>query len=202
MIKVARKGVGVFEISVTGKAAHAGADPGAGASAVVELAHQILALHRLNDPATGTTVNIAPIQGGTRRNVVPDQAGASIDVRVVSQAAAENIQRAFQGLTPVTPGTTVEIRGGLNRPPMEHSPAAAELARRTQEFARELGFTLVLQADMAGGGSDGNLTSALGVPTLDGLGGAGERPHSHHEYALVGAFAPRTALLVRVLTEL
>jgi len=199
-IKVARKGVGMFKIQVAGRAAHAGADPGAGASAVVELAHQILALHRLNDPATGTTVNVAPIHGGTRSNVVAEQAGASIDVRVATKVAAEDIQRAFQALTPVTPGTTVEIRGGLNRPPMECSPAMAELARKAQGFAQELGF--VLETGMTGGGSDGNFTAAIGVPTLDGLGGAGDGAHSGDEYALVAAFAPRTALLVRLLTEL
>ncbi|HAI20443.1 MAG TPA: hypothetical protein DCM14_00825, partial [Clostridiales bacterium UBA8153] len=199
-ITVARKGVGTFKIQVTGKAAHAGADPGAGASAVVELAHQILALHRLNDPATGTTVNVAPIHGGTRRNVVAEQAGASIDVRVATKAAGEDIQRAFQALTPVTPGTTVKISGGLNRPPMECSPAMAELARKAQGFARELGF--VLETGMSGGGSDGNFTAAIGVPTLDGLGAPGGGAHSGDEYALVAAFAPRTALLVRLLTEL
>ncbi|MEW6522834.1 MAG: M20 family metallopeptidase [Bacillota bacterium] len=199
-LKVARKGVGMFSISVQGRAAHAGADPGAGASAVVELAHQILALHRLNDASTGTTVNVAPIYGGTRSNVVPEQAGASIDVRVTTWDGAEKILRALQGLAPVTPGTTVEVRGGLNRPPMECSPAMAELARRAQGFAQELGFCL--ETGMTGGASDGNFTAALGVPTLDGLGGAGGAAHSGDEYAVIAAFAPRTALLTRVLTEM
>jgi glutamate carboxypeptidase len=199
-LKTARKGVGMFRIRVTGRAAHAGSDPAAGASAVVELARQILALHALNCPETGTSVNVAPIQGGERRNVVAASAQGEIDVRVATRAEAERMEAALRALGPVTPGTAVTVEGGMNRPPMECSPEMATLAARAQAFAAELGW--VLETGATGGASDGNFTAALGVPTLDGLGAAGAGAHSLSEYAVVGAFAPRTALLVRLLCEL
>ena len=199
-IKVARKGVAIFKLNITGRAAHAGSDPGAGVSALVEMAHQILALDALNDPATGTTVNVAPVTGGTASNVVADSARAEIDIRIRDSEQVEPVLNALRSLRPVLPGTRLEMKGELNRPPMESSEAIAALARTAQGFAQELGFSL--DTGLTGGGSDGNFTAAVGVPTLDGLGMSGAGAHSDREYALVSPISQRMALLVRLLTEL
>ncbi len=199
-IKVARKGVAIFGLRITGRAAHAGSDPTAGVSAVHELAHQILALHALNDTTTGTTVNVAPVSGGSASNIVAEQAQAEIDVRIEKACYVEPVLQAIRSLQPVLPGAGIELEGGLNRPPMECSAAMALLAQKTQKFAGELGFSL--DTGMTGGGSDGNFTAAIGTPTLDGLGVAGAGAHSQREYVRLASVPERLALLVRLLCEL
>ncbi|WP_026370529.1 M20 family metallopeptidase [Kallotenue papyrolyticum] len=199
-LKTARKGVGLYELVVTGRAAHAGVAPEQGRSALLELAHQIIWLHTLNDAAQGTTVNVCVAQGGTATNVVPAEARAAINIRVRTLAEAERIAAALQARQAVLDGVTLCFSGGLNRPPMERSAAIARLFARAQALARELGFEL--SETETGGGSDGNFTAALGVPTLDGLGPVGGGAHARHEHVQLASLAPRTALLARLLETL
>jgi len=199
-LKTARKGVGSFSLTVEGKAAHAGIAPEQGASAIVELAHQILRIQALNDPSAGTTLNVGKIRGGTTSNVVADQASAEIDVRTVTIAAAEAVERALPALDPVTPGTRVLVEGGINRPPMERSPAIAALFDRARSIGRELGMELT--EGSTGGGSDGNFTAALGAPTLDGLGALGGGAHADHEHILINSIPERAALLAALILKL
>jgi glutamate carboxypeptidase len=199
-LKTARKGVGLYEIMIEGRAAHAGVAPQDGRSALVELAHQILWLHSLNDPATGTTVNVGAADGGIGFNVVPADAHALIDVRVCTVAESERIEHAMKTRLPVLDGVSVEITGGLNRPPMERTPAGLELFEHARSLAHELGFEV--HETMTGGASDGNFTAALGVPTLDGLGPAGGGAHALDEHVDLDSFVPRTALLARMLQTL
>ena len=172
-LKTARKGVGRFRLDVQGKASHAGVAPQDGRSAIVELAHQVLRIQDMQDPTAGTTLNVGVIQGGTTANVVPAQALAEIDVRVTSPAESERIMRAFQTLRPVTADVQVAVSGQFTRPPMERSPAIAALFEQAQRIGR--GLVLELTEGSTGGGSDGNFTAALGIPTLDGLGARGGR---------------------------
>jgi glutamate carboxypeptidase len=199
-LKTGRKGVGEFVIETTGVAAHAGVDPGAGASAILELAHQILAVQRLADPSCGTTVNVGVIDGGTRVNVVAERARAVVDVRVTTAAEAERMSRALAGLVASISGTTVSVRGGFNRPPMERGPHIAAIFATASEAASELGLTLT--EGSTGGASDGNFTAALGIPTLDGLGAVGEGPHARHEHVVLDALVPRAALVASVIERL
>jgi glutamate carboxypeptidase len=199
-LKTARKGVGRFRLTVTGRAAHAGADPPRGVSAIEELAHQVLRLHRLTDPATGTRVNVGLARGGTRRNVVAAEATAEIDLRVATLAEAARVVPLITGLTPVLPGTTVTVTGALNRPPMERTPAVLHAYERVRTIGAGLG--LRLRQASAGGGSDGNFTAALGVPTVDGLGGVGEGAHALHEYVTIRSLVERSALLAALLERL
>ncbi|MPZ17029.1 MAG: M20/M25/M40 family metallo-hydrolase [Luteitalea sp.] len=198
-LKTSRKGVGEFVIEVAGVAAHAGVDPGAGASAITELAHQILSVQRLADPSRGTTVNVGVIDGGTRANVVAERARAIVDVRVTTAAEAERMSRALAELAAFVPGTSVTVSGGLNRPPMERGPHIAELFATALEAASELGLTLT--EGSTGGASDGNFTAALGVPTLDGIGAVGEGPHARHEHVILDALVPRAALVAGVIAR-
>lgn len=199
-LKTARKGVGRFSMTVEGKAAHAGIAPEQGASAIVELAHQILKVQALNDLGAGTTLNVGPIQGGTIPNVVAHQASAEIDVRAVTIAAAEAVERALLALEPVTPETRVLIEGGINRPPMERSPAIAALFDRARSIGRELGMELT--EGSTGGGSDGNFAAAVGAPTLDGLGALGGGAHADHEHIMIDSIPDRAALLAALFLEL
>lgn len=199
-LKTARKGVGRFSVSVEGKSAHAGIAPEQGASAIVELAHQILRIQGLNDPTAGTTLNVGLIEGGTTLNVVADRASAEIDVRAVTIAAAEAVERALRSLEPVTPGTRVVIAGGINRPPMERTPAVAALFDRARALGRELGMELTEGA--TGGGSDGNFTAAVGAPTLDGLGARGGGAHADDEHIVIDSIPERAALLAALVLEL
>ncbi len=199
-LKTWRKGVGMFRVRVTGRAAHAGADPEQGVSAIEELARQVVKLHSLTDYATGTTVNVGVVRGGTRSNVVAAEAEAEVDLRVMTPAAAEQVVPAILGLKPFLPGATVTVEGGMNRPPMERTPAIVALFERARELARELGFEVTEGG--TGGGSDGNFTAALGIPTLDGLGAMGDGAHALHEHVLVPHLAPRAALLARLLESL
>ena len=199
VLKTSRKGVGGFEVEIIGRAAHAGVEPERGISAIQELAHQILALHSLTDMSQGTTVNVGVVQGGTVSNVVAPAAAAKIDVRAWTQAEADRLYNAIMGLTPVTPGATLQVSGGWNRPPLERT-ATADLFAQAQRIGRTLG--LDLDEGGTGGGSDGNFTGALGIPTLDGLGVPGHGAHADHEHIEVDQIAGRAALLVALLAEL
>jgi glutamate carboxypeptidase len=199
-LKTARKGVGRFTLTVEGKAAHAGIAPEKGASAVVELAHQIVRVQALNDPVVGTTLNVGVIEGGTTPNVVPAHASAQIDARAVTRAGAEAVEQALAALSSVTSGTRVTISGGFNRPPMERTEAVAALFQQARAVGRGLGLELTEGA--TGGGSDGNFTAAIGIATLDGLGVQGGGAHADDEHVEIDSFAPRAALLAALILEL
>lgn len=199
-LKTARKGVGNYRMTIHGRAAHAGVAPETGRSALLELAHQIVWLYSLNDPHTGTTVSVGRAEGGTVSNVVPAEATAVIDVRVRSVAEAERIEHALNTRLPVLEGVSMQVTGGLNRPPMERTPAGMQLFEHARRLAHELGFEV--QETSTGGASDGNFTAALGVPTLDGLGPTGGGAHALDEHVDLESFVPRTALLARMLETL
>ncbi len=198
--KTSRKGCGSFEVVVHGVSAHAGIEPEKGASAIEELAHQILRINALQDLARGLSVNVVKTSGGTRSNVIPDEAQAIVDVRAPTKAAAEDVERAFAALAPVDPRTTVTARGGFDRPPLERTAAVARLYDRACQLAGELGQQLAEGA--TGGGSDGNFTAALGVPTLDGLGAIGDGAHALHEHVVVDALPDRAALVAALIASL
>jgi glutamate carboxypeptidase len=199
-VKTARKGVGRFDLTVDGRPAHAGIEPEKGLSAVVELAHQVLRLQSLNDRKAGTTVNVGVIQGGTVVNVVPARATAAIDVRVGTRAEADRVEAALRGLESVLAGARVRVEGGFNRPPMERSPRSGALFAQLQAIGRTLGIDL--GEGSTGGGSDGNFTAALGVPTLDGLGAPGAGAHAVDEHIITATFPERAALLAEALLGL
>ncbi|RMF85313.1 MAG: M20 family peptidase [Nitrospinota bacterium] len=199
-LKTFRKGVGRFDLKITGRAAHSGADHDKGISAIQELAHQILKLHSLTDYEKGTTVNVGVVGGGTRPNVVAEQAWAEIDLRVSTMEEGERLTREILSLQPVTPGTRVEVTGGLNRPPMERTPTIVQLFQQAQAIGAELGLSLVEAG--TGGGSDGQFAAALGVPTLDGLGCPGDGGHAVTEHILVQHLPERAALLASLLLKL
>lgn len=199
-LKTFRKGVGIFQLKVKGRAVHAGADPEKGISAVEELARQVIKLHKLTDFSKGTTVNVGIIGGGTRPNVVAAEAWAEVDLRVSSMAEVERVVPIIQGLKPELPGAQLEVSGALNRPPMERTEAIVKLFNHAQGLAREIGFEL--EEGGTGGGSDGNFTAALGIPTLDGLGAVGDGAHAVHEYVLLDYLPQRTALLTRLFETL
>jgi glutamate carboxypeptidase len=199
-LKTARKGVGEFEIVVHGVASHAGADPGAGASAIEELAHQILAVSALRDEAGGRSVNVGVVEGGTRSNVVAERASARVDVRVSRIEDAAVVERALAGLRPRDPRTRLEVRGGINRPPMERTGPVVRLFELAREVAA--GWQEELREGATGGASDGNFTAAIGVPTLDGLGGVGDGAHALHEFVDVGMLPRRAALAAGLLAKL
>lgn len=195
-----RKGIGRFAIEATGLAAHSGVDPEKGVSAIEEIAHQILRLQAMTDLASGTTVNVGVVQGGSRVNVVAASAQAECDLRVVTVAEGERMERAILGLTPVLEGTNLTVSGGITRPPFEESEAGLALFER----ARAIGARLGLEIDKTGtgGGTDGNFTAALGVPTLDGLGAVGEGSHALHEQILIHSLPQRAALLAELVLDL
>lgn len=199
-LKTARKGVGLYDLQITGRAAHAGVAPEQGRNALLELSHQIIWLQSLNDPETGTTVNVCTASGGVTANVIPAEARAEVNVRVRTLAEAERLQQALTSRQSVDPDVTIRFTGGLNRPPMERSPQIGQLFSHAQQLARELGFDVDEVA--TGGGSDGNFTAGLGIPTLDGLGPIGGGAHALHEHVNLDSFVPRTALLARLLETL
>ena len=196
-LKTARKGVGSFTITVRGKAAHAGLDPGKGASAILELSLIIQQLFALNDPEKGVTVNVGTIDGGLSANVVAPESKASVDVRVPTMEDAERIEKVIHGITAMTPGTEVEIEGSVRRPPMERTPGNQRLWQLARRVAEELGIEIEQAA--AGGGSDGNTTSQF-APTLDGLGAVGAGAHAVNEHLLLDKMVERSALLARLLS--
>lgn len=199
-LKTSRKGVGQFEMAVRGVSAHAGLDPGKGVSAVRELARQIVAIDDLQDPARGVTVTVGVIAGGTRANVVPAEAHAVIDARAVTRADAERVERAMKALTPHLAGAGLTVSGGFDRPPLERTAGVVRLFEMARDVAQELGQTLA--EGSAGGGSDGNFTAALGVPTLDGFGAVGDGAHAIHEHVEIDALVPRAAVIAGLLQSL
>jgi glutamate carboxypeptidase len=198
-LKTRRKATGTAELLITGRAAHAGLDPGAGINAVHELALQAARLMGLNNPRRGITVNPTMAEGGTRSNVIPAEARLTIDLRAETVADMRRIERKLKTLRPILPGARVAVEGGFSRPPLERRASAA-LFSQARELARGLGFSV--GECLAGGGSDGNFTAALGVPTLDGLGAVGEGPHSPDEQVILAALRERVALLAALLVTL
>jgi glutamate carboxypeptidase len=196
-VKTGRKGVGEYTLKVTGKAAHSGLDFEKGESAIVELAKQVTAISKLVDLKRGLTLNVGLISGGTRTNVIPAQASASLDVRVARMKDAAVIDRQLRALKPFNRKCKVEITGGVNRPPMERTKTVAALFKQAEEIAKELGWRL--EEASVGGGSDGNFTASLGVPTLDGLGGVGEGAHATHESIVISELPRRAALLAALI---
>ena len=196
-VKTARKGVGEYSIKVTGKAAHSGLDFEKGESAIAEMAKQITAISKLVDLKRGLTLNVGLVSGGTRTNVVPAQATASLDVRVARMKDAAVIDRQLKALKPFNRRCKLEINGGVNRPPLERSAGVAMLYKKAVEIAKQLGWKL--EEASVGGGSDGNFTASLGIPTLDGLGGVGEGAHATHESIIISELPRRTALLAELI---
>ena len=196
-LKTARKGCGEFELRVHGVPAHAGLDPTKGASAIHELATQITAFEAIRDLDRGISLNVGVIEGGARPNVVAEHARAVIDVRVATADDAHRVEKAIRSLEPSVSGTALEVSGGFSRPPLERTEAVARLYELARVLARALGHDL--GEGTAGGGSDGNLTAALGVPTLDGLGALGEGVHALHEYVEVDQLAWRAAMLAGLI---
>jgi len=199
-LKTARKGVGDYTITVEGRASHAGVDFSAGASAIVELARQIERVAQFTNVKRGITVNPGVISGGSRSNVVAAEARAVVDMRVPRLKDAEILDRKFRGLRPFDKRCRITVEGGMNRPPMERSVGIVQLFRAAQRLAGEMGVKL--EESMTGGGSDGNFTAALGIPTLDGLGGVGEGAHALNESILINRIADRTALLAKLVAGL
>jgi glutamate carboxypeptidase len=199
-LKTARKGIAQYQITAHGVSAHAGVDPRKGVNAIRELAQQVLALDQVRDLDRGISVNVGVMHGGTRSNVVPDHATAEVDVRAVTLADAEMLDRTMHALTALTPGARLEVTGGFNRPPMERSPGVVRLFTVAREVAEAMGARL--EEGATGGGSDGNFTAALGVPTLDGLGAVGDGAHALHEHIELEPLTFRAALLAGVLERL
>jgi glutamate carboxypeptidase len=199
-VKTARKGVGEYTLKITGKAAHSGLDFEKGESAVIELSKQINAISKLVDLKRGITLNAGIIQGGTRVNVIPAEAMALLDLRVARMKDAAEIERRLRSLKPFNRKCKLAIAGGMNRPPMERTAGVAALYKKASEIAQQSGWKLDEAA--VGGGSDGNFTAGLGIPTLDGLGGVGEGAHATHESILISELPRRTALLAALIEEL
>ena len=199
-LKTARKGVGEFELAVEGRAAHAGIEPEKGVNAIEELAAQLLRVKRFVRPQRGLTLNAGVIEGGTRTNVVPERARAQIDVRIARKADGPWIERRMRALRPVNRRARLHVTGGINRPPLERTREVARLFRQAQQLARALNVRL--EESATGGASDGNFTAALGVPTLDGLGGVGGGAHSPGEFVMVRRMPERAALLAALLLTL
>ena len=195
--KTQRKGCGEFTMTVRGVSAHAGIDPRKGASAIHELAHQIVALEALRDLDRGISVNVGIVNGGTRGNVVAEHAQALIDVRVPTQSEARRIGAAIHALKPRNASVRMEIHGGFERPPLERTPAVERLYEQARAVAAALGRDL--QEGATGGGSDGNFTAALGVPTLDGLGPQGDGAHALHEHVILSDLPWRAAFLAALM---
>jgi glutamate carboxypeptidase len=199
-LKTARKGVGDYLVEVTGIAAHSGVDFQAGHSAILELAHLIQTVSAFTDLSRGLTVNCGVISGGTRSNVIASHAQVEVDVRIAKATDAKHVEKLFRALKPTDPHCKIKITGGINRPPMERKPGTIRLFKHAQKLAAQLGFPLEEAA--TGGGSDGNFTAALNIPTLDGLGAIGAGAHAPQEHILTQHLIPRTALLAALLATL
>src|SRR5882724_9302923 len=200
-IVTSRKGVGRFEVKTIGVPAHSGARHQDGRSAIKEMARQVLAIEGLTDYARGVTTTVGMISGGTAPNVIPQHCRNSVDLRVCDVSAGEEFEAKILGLEPFDQGVKVEVTGGMNRPPFEMSTAIDVLFRHAQAVARDIGFDLQ-HTEMTGGGSDGNFTAALGVPTLDGLGIDGDGAHTEWEHGLISSIEPRTRLMRGLLESL
>jgi glutamate carboxypeptidase len=198
-LKTARKGVGGYTVKVTGRAAHAGVDFGDGASAIIELARQIEKIAGFTNLDRGLTVNPGVISGGTRSNVIAAEATACVDIRIQKSKDFAALDRKFQTLKPFDKRCTVIVTGGLNRPPMERSAGTIALYRTAQKVAKAMGIPM--EESATGGGSDGNFTAALGIPTLDGLGPVGEGAHAPHESILIDRIPDRIALFAGLMSH-
>jgi len=198
-LKTARKGIGRFTLKAIGRAAHAGIDPENGVNAIEEISRQILKLQKMTDLARGTIVTVGVVQGGTRSNVVPAEAAAEIDIRISSMEEAERMTKTIKALYAELPGARLEIRGSINRPPMERTAETDRLFRLAQKVASSLGMALT--EGSTGGASDGNFTSALGIPTLDGLGAIGGSAHAIDEWVDIQSLPQRAALLAGLISE-
>jgi len=199
-LKTARKGVGTFKITASGLAAHAGIDYHNGVSAIQEVAHQILQLYDLNDFDKGTTVNPGVIRGGSRSNVVADQAEIEVDIRVKTISEGKRLVQKINALQTKLKGTVIKIEGSLNRPPLERTTQVIQLFQRARKLATELGIEL--REGSTGGGSDGCFTADMGIPTLDGLGPDGSGAHALDEHVVVESLVPRAALLTHLVLNL
>ena len=199
-LKTSRKGVARYVVKVHGKSAHSGLDPEKGINAVEELAEQIGGIHSLSAPAHGTTVTVTMVRGGHALNAIAEYAEATVDTRFRTLEEGERVDGEIRHLQSRVPGTRLEIEGSIDRPPMVKTPRSEELLQSAQEIASELGFDL--GEGESGGGSDGNITAALGIATLDGLGIPGDGAHAWHEHIEMSALAPRIALLARLIEQL
>lgn len=197
-VKTARKGVGDYTLTVKGVAAHAGLDPGKGHSAILELARQITAVAKLNDLKRGISINPGVIRGGTRTNVIAAEATVEIDVRIKLAQQAATLDRKFRALKPFDKHCTLSVDGGVNRLPMERNAGVAALYKKAQAVAKQIKWKLEEAA--VGGGSDGNFTAGIGIPTLDGMGGVGQGAHAVHEHIVISEL-PRRALLLAGMIE-
>jgi len=196
LLKTARKGVGEAELIVRGRASHAGLAPQEGINAIHELARQLARIEGWNDSQRGVTINAGVIEGGTRTNVIPEHARAVLDLRALRVSDMQSLERRLHALRPLQRGARLEITGGFARPPLERKMSAA-LFTRAKSLARQI--HLRLGECTVGGGSDGNFTAALGIPTLDGLGAVGDGAHSSHEHVLINTMPARSALLAALL---
>ncbi len=198
-LKTARKGVGEFQITVHGRSAHAGINPAAGVNAIAELSRLLLRIEKLARPKQGLTLNVGVMHGGTRSNVIPELAWAAVDVRIPRASDQKIIERRIHSMKPCNPQARLEILGGINRPPMEHARAAG-LFLKAKKLGRQMGMKI--EEACTGGGSDGNFTAALGIPTLDGLGGVGDGAHALHEHVVIAELPRRAALLAALIAAL
>ena len=199
-MKTARKGVGHFVVEVDGRSAHAGVEIQKGISAIEELSRLVLRLHALTDLPSGVSVNVGVIEGGTTSNVVAARASARVDVRARTLEQAGTIEAAIRSIPTTHPGARLTIHGGFNRPPMERTPEVVALYERARSLGRSIG--LEIGEGSTGGGSDGNFTTALGLPTLDGLGCRGAGAHADHEQIEIDSLPERAALLAMLLMDL
>jgi glutamate carboxypeptidase len=199
-LKIARKGVGFYKLDVVGRAAHAGLEPEKGANALVAMADAVRAITTLADAAKGTTVTPTTAAAGTARNVVPANASVEIDLRGKTQDELARVDAAIRALTPTVAGTSFAIGGGINRPPLD-ADASTDLFARAQRIAADLGLA-PLRGQAVGGGSDGNFTAGIGVPTLDGLGAVGDGAHARNEHVVVASMPERTRLVAALVREL
>ena len=195
--KTARKGVGHFDLRVTGVGAHAGVDFEAGHSAIREMARLVETISNFTDPSKGRTLNVGVIAGGTRSNVIAAECTAQVDARIVKAADARTVERLMRSLRVTDPACKLEVTGGVNRPPMERKPGTIALFKQARKLAAEIGLSL--QEASTGGGSDGNFTAALGIPTLDGMGAVGAGAHANHEHIVRAHLVERTTLLTAML---
>jgi glutamate carboxypeptidase len=198
-VKTWRKGVGDFQVRVRGKAAHAGGDHEKGRNAIEEMAHQVIAIQKMTDYSKGTTLNVGMIHGGMAINAVPDEAIIQVDLRVMQPGEAERIMAALNGLRPVLDGTSIEVTGELNRPPMPFDETMKATFEKARTIAARNGIDI--KASGTGGASDANFVAPLGIPVLDGLGPAGDGAHSEREYAIQTSLLERARLVQAILSE-
>lgn len=199
-LKTARKGVGRFKVTIKGRSAHSGSHHEDGISAIEEMARQISYLHSLTNYDKGTTLNVGVAKGGTRANVVAEQAELHLDLRVVTTEEGEKMTQLIRNIKPYHPKIILQVEGGMTRPAMERTPVIEQLFKNAIVCGQELGLTL--QEERAGGGSDANFSAALGIPTLDGLGPVGAGAHAEYEHILIDQIAERTALLSKLITKI